>query len=446
MQERKHPAQKQVAHAEGKPVLKNGHQSKPAHSFFRLPLEKGTRILRLSSLNAHSAFRRLQKPYLPVTIRMMSFRREVLTIGVRIADECEERVLIRVRETELWINCTVDTDEHYLSRYAYFALHELLYLRKSYDFDKYYWPGFFDPKTGKSKYLNIINDRKGLDVYLKPKYPAFYKPGYPLPPVRMGSDTPGARKVVKRVKTMITDPNHSIGYILADTNMRSLHSPHYPFLIPFYGVCTPDLAKIKSFSAFITEGQQLPFLPFDESKLMLNEACYRMKELAPLEEGRHSDPGKLGEELFNLWQQQICTLAVQDHSYYYYTFGLKNVKGKPRSKWLKSCRFSIAVPELIIECLDKGDYFELVLKFKVKGRTFIPHQLNTTLFISSRQDPMTFYLLGSYNDCQLLEYFSKLGFKMGVLKADYGKIWGIGTLRELEYIRSVFGEGRGSGF
>lgn len=426
-------------------LMSKENNSRQAYSFFRLPLEKGKRILRLNTLNAHSAFRRPQKPYLPVTIRMMSFRREVLTIGVRIADECEERLLIRVRETELWINCTVDTDEHYLSRYAYFALHELLYLRKSYDFDKYYWPGFFDPKTGKSKYLNIINDRKGLDVYLKPKYPVFYKPGYPLPPVRTGSDAPLARKLVKKEKTFITDPHHSIGYILADTNMRSLHSPHYPFLIPFYGSCTQDLAKIKSFTAFITEDQQPSFLLFNESQLMLNKACYRMKELAPLEGEQNSAGSKQAEELFNLWQQQICTLAVQDHTYYYFTFGLKNVKGRPRKRWLRQCRFSIAVPELIIECLDKGDYVELALKFKVKGRKFIPHQLNTAFFISSRQDPMTFYLLDSYYDCQLLEYFSKVRFKMGVLKADYAKIWGLGTFRELEYIRSIFGEGQGSG-
>ena len=422
------------------------NDSRPVHSCFRLPLEKHSRTLSLRALNAHSAFRWTRKPYILVTIRMMSFRREVLTIGVRIADECEERVLIRVRETELWINCTVDTDENYLSRYAYFALHELLWLRNSYDFDKYYWPGFFDPKTGKSKYLHIINDRKGLDVYLKPRYPAFYKPGYLLPPVRTGSGTPGARKLAKRVKTIITDPNHTIGYILADTNMRSLHSPHYPFLIPCYGSYTQDLAKIKSFSAFITEGQQLPFLPFNESQLMLNEASYRMRELAPLEGEQNSASSMQAEELFNLWQQQICTLAMQDHTYYYFTFGIKNVKGRPRKKWLRQCRFSIAVPELIIECLDKGDYVELVLKFKVKGRTFIPHQLNTTFFISSRQDPMTFYLLDSYYDCQLIEYFSKVRFKMGILKADYGKIWGLGTFRELEYIRSIFGKGLGPDF
>lgn len=61
--------------------------------------------------------------------------------------EKEEQVYIKVQETELQISCSTDTDEHFISRCAYFALYQLIGVNGEYDFEKFYWPGFFDAET-----------------------------------------------------------------------------------------------------------------------------------------------------------------------------------------------------------------------------------------------------------------------------------------------------------
>lgn len=391
-------------------------------SYFRIPLETGSRILTLQRLNAHSIFRRPRRPYLSVNVRLLSFRREVLTIGVGIADEMEERVLIRVRETELWVSCTVDTDEHYLSRYAYFGLEELMWFREQYDFEKYYWPGFFDKRSGKTKYLTIINDRKGLDILLKPRYSAFYKPGHSLPEFNSRRDSLGARKQVGSLGTVNLNSKYAVGYILADTNMRSLHSPHFPFLTPFYGISTKANDHIRLFSEYLNEDDSKPFLEYSKSQVMLNQVCFRMKKLAHLDVDGNPDSvaeNLRGEELFNLWQKVISISTTQLYTYYCFTYGLKNVKGKPRKKWLRECQFRLEIPKLLVKVFDRGDYFEIRLMFKIGNRIFTPHPLNTAFFISSKQNPLTFYLLESYDDYKIVTHFSKVGFKMCILREHF---------------------------
>lgn len=391
-------------------------------SYFRIPLETGSRILSLRTLNAHSNFRRPRRPYLSVNIRMLSFRREVVTIGVTIAGEMEERILIRVRETELWISCTVDTDERYLSRYAYFALEELMWFREQYDFEKYYWPGFFDKDSGKSRYLTIINDRKGLDILLKPRYSAFYKPGHSLPEFKSRPISLEARKQFHSVDTVNLNSKYAVGYILADTNMRSFHSPHLPFLTPFYGISTKAKDHIWLFSEYLNENDSKPFLVFSKSQVMLNQVCFKMKKLARLDAEGNADAlaeNVQGEELFNLWQKVISISTSQLYTYYCFTYGLKNVKGKPRKKWLRECQFRLEIPKLLVKVADRGDYFEIRLMFKIGNRIFIPHSLNTAFFISSKQNPLTFYLLQSYGDYKIVTYFSKMRFKMCILREHY---------------------------
>jgi len=94
--------------------------------FFHLPLEKGTVILSQETLNNHSAFRRTKRPFLNIKQRKVSFHQEILTIGITLGEEKEEMVYLQVKPTELLVGCSVDTSEHYLSRYAYYVLQDLM--------------------------------------------------------------------------------------------------------------------------------------------------------------------------------------------------------------------------------------------------------------------------------------------------------------------------------
>ncbi len=398
--------------------------------FFRLPLEPNSVKLTLKTLNIYSEFRRPKKPYLRINVRKIYFRKEVLTIGVKLDDEMEERVFIHVTEKELLVSCTVDTDETYLSRYAYFGLLEMMSIYDYYNFEKFYWPNFFERNTGKSKYLNIINDRKGMDVTIKAKYPYFYKPGHQL--ITPSLPAPFPSRSINAVSESFIDTlsDHAIGYCLADTNLHSLHSNHFPFLVPYLGELTKSKDSVKKYITFLTKPGEIPYLQFTTAQKQLNDICFKMMELAPVKSIFYQATEEEAEEitnnnatrkkvLFTLWQSCISLLHCQIHQSYYFTYGISNVKGKPRKKDLDYCKFSLEVPKLCFLLADKDDYYQLELRFKAQGKTFIPYEFNTAFFISSKTDPLTFYLLSSFADYEVTSFFARHKFKIAVLKDHY---------------------------
>jgi hypothetical protein len=209
--------------------------------FFHLPLEKGTVILSLETLNRHSAFRRTRKPFLYIKQRKISFQSEILTIGIMLGEEKEEMVYLQVKPTELLVGCSVDTSESYLSRYAYYTLQDLMNHSGECDFKEFYWPEFFHPKTGKSKYLNIINDRWGMNVGLKAQYSYFYKPESKLYYPFKDTMCPARSKRFPITQTNISASNCVIGYCFANTTFASYCSNHYPFR----SLTLEKLARIK---------------------------------------------------------------------------------------------------------------------------------------------------------------------------------------------------------
>lgn len=398
--------------------------------FFKLPFEKGTVRLTRATLNKHSDFRRRERPYQCVSICKISYHNEILIIGIEVEKEEEEKVYLQATATGLLVSCSTDTHETYLSRHAYLALNQLIYIDDHYDFDRYYWPGFFDAKTGKSKYLNIINDRRGLDVFLKPKYSSFYKPEqkliYPL-----NDEKSKPRMNLKQAKeSIISENGETIGYCLADTLLRSWHSNHLPFLIPYSGLLTNKKDVVKTYVNFIKDQKDLPILDYTPVQHQLNQLCFKMIELALIKSPEYQSTEKEREnikrdnirrrdKIFLLWQQAIPLLECQLFISHYHTLGMKNVVGKPRKKDMPVCSFSTEVPKICFLWLDRGDYYELSLRFKVGKKIFVPEQRNVTFFISQKNDPKRFYLLETLTDYTVLTYFEERKFNISVLKSHY---------------------------
>jgi len=397
---------------------------------FNLPLEKGSWKLTLETLNKHSQFRRPDRPFLLVKIRKIAFQNEILVIGVSIAGEEEEKIYLQVQANNLLVGCSVDTDESYLSRYAYYALTELMFIDNYYDFEPFYWPGFFNAKTGKSKYLEIINDRCGLDINLKPKYSPFYKPGeelvYPTKKIKISP-----QRITEAANvTPFSDDDIGLGYCLADTLLRSLHSNHWPFLIPCTLITKNNGKVIKNFVNFIKDEAEVPMLECPATQQELNKICYQMMLLAPIsstskyntalenEEIRYKNR-KNGNRLFRLWQKAVSKIQGQKFTYHLHTYGIKNVTGKPSKKYMEDCIFSPEIPKLCFSLRDKGEYFELKLLFKIRRKVFNPHLYNTAFFINSNDDPMRFYLLNSLQDFYILSLFAKYNHCISVFRCHY---------------------------
>jgi len=396
-------------------------------SFYHLPFEEGTFYLTEETLNKHSKFRRPERFY-AVKIRNVHYKNELLTLGVKIKEEKEQLVYLKVCRHELLVSCNVDTDSSYLSLYAYFGLLTLMEYRAGKNFEEYYWPDFFDPHTGKSPFLKIYNDRRGLDIELKTNYPHFYRPGDQLidwyPETELSTEIP----TDKRPLDLSHSNDPSLGFFIADTYLKSIYSNHYSFLVPFQGVLTKDRQKIKSFTSFLFNNQEVinsDCSPSpDQSKLI--EISFKMRELVPVGPDYWRAPFRPdteekenGTQLLKLWHLAKEFLVFQQHVYHYQTHGLRYLNGKPRRSWIKLNRIQRESPQLVIKKVDKGRYYQLELKFRVKRKTMTPEKYPICFFLKSTDEPEKLYLLNHFRDFQLILFFSHFNYKIAVLKPHY---------------------------
>ncbi len=399
-------------------------------NFFHLPFTPNTRILTENTLNRYSEIRKPKRGYFPIKIRKISFSNELLVIGVILDKEPEELVYIKVTSSELLISCSVDTHENYLSRYAYFSLAQLMYYDTEYDFEEYYWPEFFDQETGESKYLMIHKSNDNLHVSSKVRYKGFYKPKKQLPVI---SQNPvPLRKVVPRIQEQPPKETHLIlGFCLADSNNELYRTNHYPFLVPYTGILNKAKTDLRSFTTYVLNEIHLPEIDLTDEQQKLVEICFDMRKIALVASPAYKDDAsKLAEKreqnqynfnkLFELWQKALPLLSGRLYTHYNYTYGMRNVKGKPRRSSMIPCSFSNETPEICFLWKDMGDYYKLELRLRVATKI---HQLqygyNTAFFAMLFYNPRRYALLNSVIDSELLVFFQKSHFQLLVLKKHY---------------------------
>lgn len=398
-------------------------------NFFRLPLKTGTRILTIETLNQYSDFRRPKKPYLRISRRRLSFHNELLTIGVTLDNEEEERIYIKVTSSELLVSCSVDTTDSYLSRYAYFALLDTMSIDDEIDFDKYFWPGFFDV-NGKSRYLRIKIYNGKLIVSPNIRYKGLYKPEQPLPSI---GDNIEKAKYSTQVSKEIPprDTQEIIGFCLADTSTEKWHTNHFPFLVPYIGILDNNRTFVKGFRKYVLGHDDLSDVDLDPIQRKLIDICIEMRKIALVKYLQFRDEEDVVDEkrkanrdnfkkLLEFWHQVLPMVAGRLYTHYRFTYGMRNVKGKPSKQEMKPCVFSNEVPEICFLWKDRGDYFKLELRFLVRGKMYEVSQFfDTAFFIAASSDPKEFFLLSSVMECELVAFFSKRSFQLLMLKTHY---------------------------
>lgn len=407
----------------------NSNNQIAEENFFRLPLKDGTRVLTIDTLNRYSDFRRPKRPYLRIERRRISFQNELLTIGVTLNSEDEEKVYIKVTASELLVCCSVDTTDSYLSRYAYFALYDMMSIYNETDFEDYYWQGFFD-ENGQSKYLKIKLYRGCLTVHPKLRYKGMYKPSQLLPLAFSYIEKREPTGVVISERPQ-KDAQDIIGFCLAYTSLEKWHSNHFPFLVPYTGILNKRLESVKGFKKYVLESADLPNREIDNLQQELIDICFEMKKIA-LVKYREFRDDELAEqhkkksnrdnfcELLELWHQALPLLSGSTFTHSRFTYGMRNIKGKPNKQDMRPCVFSSEVPEICFLWKDRGDYFKLELRFMVKGVMYeVSSFYCTAFFISAGGHHKIFYLLQSVTECDLMDFFSRRSFQLLMLKPHY---------------------------
>lgn len=400
------------------------------NNFFSLPLKAGTFNLELATLDRLCNFRIPKKPYLHIRTRRIDYINEVWTFGVKLNNEAEEKVYLKVGPTALLVSCSVDTDEGYLSQYVYCLLYRLLFPSEEYNFEEYYWPDLADERLQK-KFLMVLKSRDNVTVLLKVRYHGLYKLGKHLPKFEMDQPALG----INNIAIWQEEPaNHNevIGYSLSDTSFEKWRSAnHYPFLAIYKGLASKERTHIKGFKKFVLNEDDLNNHELCPVQEKLNSICFAMRASALIKVPAY----KAGEEekaeiersniknytiLFKLWQQAFPLLPSKLYTHYHFTYGMRNVKGKPVKTRMKPCTFNHEPVQLCFLWKEKPDYYKLELRFMVGDQLHeVPHHFDTAFFIASTKDPLDFYLLNTLMDGKVLSFFSESNFRILVLKAHY---------------------------
>src|SRR5690606_23022193 len=109
----------------------------------------------------------------------------------------------------------------------------------------------------------------------------------------------------------------------------------------------------------------------------------------------------------------------QKYIYYYYTHGLNYLRGKPKRDWIHHYSIRDGRPQLVIKRIDKGEYYQFELKFRVNRKLYVPVKSDIAFFINGTADPQSLYLLNQFTDYQLVWFFGQYGHKLAVLKCHY---------------------------
>ena len=396
---------------------------KPLSQFYKLPFEKGSRVLRFEALELHNTFSVGKKPDLPA-IQSLSFDQGLLTVHVKLEKEEVARVYIGVEYDCLLVSCSVDTDETYLGRYAYLTLRAMM--RSGYcDFQEYYWPACFALDNKRSGYVDVVKKPGGFTITLKKKFSGLFRPGDDFPDVTERAVVPRERLMNKHAMARLAPV--SIGYCFANTDLLNFHTNHYPFLIPYVFAATAYLKTVKSFKRFVCNANDVEDISLSQQQEELNGICFTMKEIAAI---RFNANGHLPETnaindvnqltLFKLWNKALPLLMQQRFTHYFYSYGMRNVTGKPVMRDMKLVEFTMEVPVLSFVLKDEGDYYELQLKLKVKGKSLHFNTGKPGLFlVCDRVKPYLWYLLEAEMDYKLVWFFSKVNFRVQVPKGYY---------------------------
>ncbi len=387
-------------------------------------------MLERETLDSLSEFKRPKRYHFPVVIKNISFINEILTASIKIENEDTEKVYLRVTETQLLISCSMDTDETYLSRYAYFFLDNFVSFYQEKSFEDYYYPDLFDPISGISKYLTIINNSKRVSVELKHAFRNLFKPGNELPEVPINNKIRQNIAIESLPVDKSEKKNPIVGYcMLNPTNwhQRDQVEKELVLLIPFVATLNNDQRSFRSMLTYIRSTTVTEDILLTDNQMDMNDICEKMWKNSLFfqkKTHRERDSRRSFEERkelqFNLWNKILPLIIGQQFICYQWTYGLRYLTNKPVKKEIHPCSISAEIPQLKFTLTDKGEYYFLDLKFMVYGKVLKFDRFSPFYFAVSEDGQKRFYLLGSLADAEIVGYFSKMNFRIVVLKKHYG--------------------------
>lgn len=332
------------------------------------------------------------------------------------------KLSLQVTNNELLVTCSCDGERAVLCEHAYNALRSIsFYLGQRY-FQKLQPRGLMELAFTHAKFFNKVESREGLNVSPRSELKTVYK----LSEKAKHIDLPAMMALPGTVsENNLVSGEQALSYVVI---LPSRHR-FLPAVIPCMGKLNKAGTAIRSFDKFLSGLQKEYAGQLTYNQRELNKACYGLwKTIEPL-------PGSLvaKEErkkvydhylaIWSAWQHIIPLLQKQPYVYAYYSYNIRDLKGKPRMARTMPVQISGEPPTLRFVLTEKTAFYQLELQIWAHNTLLEKYYADAPFFILYGR---TLYMLESFRDAVITEWMCHAEGCITIFKehfAEFEKEW-----------------------
>ncbi len=279
----------------------------------------------------------------------------------------------------------------------------------------------------KSKYLNVICDREGLDINVKQRYGEFWRKGDELFSFKAGEERSERQLPVEPCMDK-PDPAEGevLGYFIA-VPIWGIYCEHIPILVPYTGQLNKAGTDIRNYSN-MPGPDDINGPLWTERQWLLNVICFEMEGIAWLADKKvwcnkiYSDREVVASrqaQIFTLWHQVWPYLVSMPFTKFYGSIDRGLLRGKPCKRHVSAAMLHDDRPEICFKLCDCKDYYALLMLVRVGKRVFKPSEFTGLFFTASEKQPDEYYLWDCIQDVRVAAFFKDFGYGFSILKCHY---------------------------
>jgi len=384
--------------------------------FYPIPLTQPGQLLTREELYRHFEPPKGRKVYMGNQDEFISFENGVATVKLKLNDGSIYYLYLHVEKDDLYIGCTCGMPGDKLCFHAFIGLFNLTWLRQTFDFQKLYWPNFYNEKTSR-KFLDIQVSSRGIDIGVKPEYGCTYRSQ-----IAFGLQNPPELKEPNdKMITIKAGDKSAYAYALCFAP-DIYRNRHYPVLMPFYGKTDKSGLKVLGFSKFCRPDKEPKPSGSHPYQQQLNEISINMfKIMRPLTYKSEPRDQQVWQEakatIFALWQKALPLLVSYPYNHTYLLYWFRYLREKPTKLFMQGCRYSLERPFLSFLLTFRKDRFNLSAEVII-GSSIITVEHKPHFFIFDEKTGHC-YMMNSIQDDSLLNWMLDNKNKVTILKEDF---------------------------
>ena len=340
--------------------------------------------------------------------RVIGYSAHQLIVGIQSQGQKERKVIFHVSPDKLQVSCNCKSPEGTLCAHGYHALHELIW--KSKQFFTIFEPGKLVSIALENKNVFHIN-YSNPDEFIVPDKSLGHL--YDFKKV----ETSGLEQLSALPTAAAPVRDTELVWLMVYAKFRWQN--YLPVLVPVIGVLDKAGESIKSFGkGFVNINANLLSTPGRQQLHNLSKVMYAAIPGKYTFEPEDLLTGKSHiADNFNQWEQALPLLAEQGFVYKYRLAHPKYfIKSAPGRKYLQQITISTERPQLQFVLKDKGNYFQLLLEYLVRGQPIKSPLEDALYFVCTGTQ---YHLLASLRDAAIVQWMSSLNNLISVLKPGF---------------------------